>query len=517
MTELKGIFQTTLPDQFVVRAVFDSKTYSKERREKLKNPEFREFQKSLNLPKRLDKPKPKPARNFSVLDVLRAEQQKNVPSPENLVFFDFNGQSYQPLLNAHPSDFNAILNFSSSKLEVMRSLDPKTGQLFYFKIKGKGKFRKFVQIKESSDSLVDRFSLQKVMAKLLPKYRVSKCLHAVQSKGKGLSVFKSVAHGTISVSNLQTCASVWHCPICAAKITERRRAEVNQAIERHKASGGSVSFITRTVPHTKSDSLIDLRNKFREADTFYKGHRDYKTIMKSNKVIGSIKVFELTVGESNGWHLHVHEVLFHQRGAFQGVAVSLNPDYENFLNCLRAGLYKRWAASAVKAGFDAPSFAHGLQVQNGDFAAEYFAKWGFDPESTWGVDAELTKAHIKNAKKGFSPFGLIRLYRDTGNSELVPIIKEYAESMHGQRQLIWSRGLKDLYGVDDVSDERLAEEKEDDAVEIGVICPEQWRFVVKNDLRTEFYLFAAQGFDVLTDFLNSFPNYPAFSLFQDFD
>jgi len=498
MTDLKAISQTPISDKFL-SDIIAGRPVSK-------------------LPKRLDKPKPKPAGSFSILDVLRSQQVKTVPNPENLQFLDFDGAPFQPLLGDFDSaDFKSLFKLSGADYKMMRSIDAKTGQLFYFRIKGKGNNTKFIHKKSSDDLLSDRFSMQKVMAKLLPKYRVSKCLNTVRMKGKGISVFRSLEHGTISLSNLQTCASVWHCPVCAAKISERRRKEVNQAIEKHKATGGSISFVTRTVPHTKSDSLLDLRDKFRAADAFYKGHRDYKMIMKANGVIHSIKVFELTVGESNGWHLHVHEVLFHKAGAFRGVAVTVNPDYQHFLDCMRAGLYKRWAASAVKAGFDEPSFANGLQIQNGDFAAEYFAKWGHESESTWGLDAELTKTHIKTAKKGFSPFDLIRLYRDTKNEELVPIIKEYAESMHGQRQLIWSRGLKGLYGVDDISDDALVEEKDDDAVEIGVVCPIQWKFVVKNDLRVEFMLLAQQGWDVLTDFLTSFPDYPAYSLYQDFD
>ncbi len=512
----RSLFSGTSEVNPFILSEFDSKAYSKERRRKLKNPEFKKLSDSVNLPKRLSKKTATSAVDFSILDVFRTQQTKKIPNPENLQFLDFNGVPFQPLLGFDSADFKSIIDFSSVNFDMMRSVDPKTGQLFYFKIKGKGKNKKFIHKKTNDDLLSDRFSMQKVMAKLLPKYRVSKCLNTVREKGKGISVYKT-AHDTISLSNLQTCASVWHCPVCAAKISERRRAEVNQAIERHKATGGSVSFITRTVPHTKGDSLLDLRDKFRQADVFYKNHRDYRTIVKANGVIGSIKVYELTVGEINGWHLHVHEVLFHQAGAFRGVAVSENPDYSNFLNCLRSGLYKRWVASAVKAGFDEPSFANGLQIQNGDFAAEYFAKWGRESESIWGIDAELTKAHIKKAKKGFSPFDLIRLYRDTKNEQLVPIIKEYAESMHGQRQLIWSRGLKGLYGVDDVSDDTLVEEKTDDAVEIGVVCPLQWKFIVKNDLRVEFMLFAAQGWDVVTDFLTSFPDYPAYSLYRSSD
>lgn len=445
--------------------------------------------KGIRLPKRLDKPKRKFSVNFAVLDVLRAENKPVFAS--NLLFVEF----------------NAVTN------ETVR-YDKKTGQAFTFLTKA----NKQVLKRSKAEVLAERFGLQKTMAKLMPEHRVSKCMRVVQSKGRHLSVFKSVQHSTISLSNLQSCGSVWDCVPCAAKITERRRGEVNKAIEKHKEQGGSISFVTRTIPHYKSDSLIDIRDKFRKADTIYRGSSGYKIITKNKQCHGqSIKVFELTVSDANGWHFHVHELYFHEAGAFEGLAVGSNPFYVQFLQEFEQGLYKEWRNAALKAGFDEPSREHGLQVQNGDFAADYLSKWGVEPQGGWGVDSELTKAHIKTSKKGFSPFDLIKFYQVTQESELVPIIQEYSEAMKGQKQLIWSRGLKARFGIDDVDDDDLVEQLEDDAEEIGTICPLQWKFIVANDLRVEFMLLAGQGFDVVTEFLTSFADYPVYSLYKNLD
>jgi hypothetical protein len=45
----------------------------------------------------------------------------------------------------------------------------------------------------------------------------------------------------------------------------------------------------------------------------------------------------------------------------------------------------------------------------------------------------------------------------------------------------------------------------------------QWKFIVKNNLRTEFFILAAQGFEVFTAFLSSIPDYPAYSLYRNLD
>jgi hypothetical protein len=449
----------------------------------------REGVKGIRLPKRLDKPKRKFSVNFAVLDVLKAQTKKPV-SASDLIFVEFNPVTKETV-----------------------SYDKNTGQAFTFLTKSNKKVLK----RSKAEILSERFELQKTMAKLVPEHRVSKCMRVVQSKGRHLSVFKSIQHSTISLSNLQSCGSVWDCPVCAAKITEKRRNEVKQAIEKHQEQGGSISFVTRTTPHYKSDSLLSIRDKFRKADTIYRGSSGYKLITKNKKCHGqSIKVFELTVSGANGWHFHVHELYFHEAGAFEGQAISSNPFYVQFLQEFEQGLYKEWRGAALKAGFDEPSRAHGLQVQNGDFASDYLSKWGIEPQGGWGVDCELTKAHIKTSKKGYSPFDLIKLYQDTQNPELVPMIQEYSQAMKGQKQLIWSRGLKARFGIDDVDDDELAEQLEDDAEEIGTICPMQWKFIVLNDLRVDFMLLAGQGFDVVTEFLTSFADYPAYSLFQNF-
>ena len=72
---------------------------------------------------------------------------------------------------------------------------------------------------------------------------------AGQNQGsEGVGVWKCEKHGTAHYSGLQTCGSVWSCPICAAKITERRRLEVQDAINQHRQAGGEVQLLTLTTP-----------------------------------------------------------------------------------------------------------------------------------------------------------------------------------------------------------------------------------------------------------------------------
>ena len=66
------------------------------------------------------------------------------------------------------------------------------------------------------ESRVQRFALQSVARSILPESRTAKCLR-IRAHDCDVQVWKSKEHGTASYGGLQTCGSVWACPVCAAK------------------------------------------------------------------------------------------------------------------------------------------------------------------------------------------------------------------------------------------------------------------------------------------------------------
>jgi len=356
------------------------------------------------------------------------------------------------------------------------------GSFYEFVKKGKKWFYSF----PDGFFIFDRFSLQATSRILLPNERVNNCLRA--STGADIPIHKSYEHGATFFSNLQTCGSIWHCPACAQKISERRRKEVKQAIDSHILDGSYISFCTRTTPHTSIDELYGNLMQWRSAEVKFKGTRAYKKIMIDFGIMGTIKIYEITT-TNNGWHLHVHELYFHNKTDF----ITESADWRSGHEGLADRLLSEWQTAAVNAGFKRPSDEHGLQVQNGDFAAAYIAKWGKDPESLWGVDNELSKSHIKKSFKGLSPFDLLRQFRDTGEEFYGVLFQEYAEVMKGQRQMIWSRGLKDYFDINDLLDEELAGEIEETAYILGKVSLKQWRLVLRYDYRALLLVLAKTG------------------------
>jgi len=376
------------------------------------------------------------------------------------------------------SEEGKIKTFVDSSGEILK-FTKKKGQLFY--------------LPSSDELLVDRFHLQSLARELLPDERVADCLR--KRIGADVPIHKSLETGSTFFSNLETCTSIWACTCCAAKISERRRNEVKTAIDSHLLIGGQISFCTRTVPHTYQDSFESILLRFREADAVLKAKYKYKRTLSDFGVIGSIKIYEITVGV-NGWHLHVHELYFHDYCKMT--------TYKNWMAGFSSNLLQAWQESAVKVGFNRPSDKHGLQVQNGDFAAEYMAKWGKEPESMWRVDSEISKSHIKRSFKGLSPFDLLRQYDATGSVLYGELFLEYALTIKGQQQQRWSSGLKSHFGIEIKKDKELASEIEETAYILGRLDYRQWDKVIKNNLRgVVLSLARSQGFDAVVSFLKA--------------
>lgn len=331
---------------------------------------------------------------------------------------------------------------------------------------------------------VARFALQSVARKILPQSRTAKCLR-LRAHGQDIKVLRSIEYRTASYSGLQTCGSVWACPVCAAKIAERRRVEIQAAMAAHKAKGGSVNLLTLTTPHQRKDNLRDLLAK--QATALKYLFKDYtaKAVLQEMGVIGQIRALEVTHGrrspQNNGWHPHYHLLMFCASGLD--------------LDGLADRLYTRWAACCVRAGLGEPSRLHGLKLDDGSKAASYVSKWG--------LEDEMTKGHTKKARHGETPFDFLRSHlADAQDKQAAALFREFAETFKGKRQLHWSAGLKKRFGIGETTDEEILERVDDEAAVLGVITLEQWREVLRDDGRAFILQLAAKfGWQPVAEYL----------------
>jgi hypothetical protein len=363
----------------------------------------------------------------------------------------------------------APLGTTAKYAAISQSINPETGEI----IQTEKPF-------SPMDSRVQRFALQSIARKFLPKFRTASCMRWRQ-KDKHVEVWQSKEFKTASYGGLQTCGSVWACPVCAAKIAERRRSEIISAMTLHKAAGGSVTLLTLTAPHSRTDKLSDLLQNQSKALRYFWADRSSREIFKQMGIIGQIRALEVTHGRksasNNGWHPHYHILQFGGlKGAFTPFQLYEWAD----------SLYVRWASCCVRAGLGEPSRLHGLKLDDGSKASAYVAKWG--------LEDEMTKGHTKKSAQGETPFDFLRSHlADSSDKQAGILFKEFAESFKGKRQLHWSHGLKKHFKIGESTDEELSLQLDDCAELLGRITPEQWRAVLKADLRGELLLVAAAG------------------------
>lgn len=303
-----------------------------------------------------------------------------------------------------------------------------------------------------------------------PQYRVCDCLRNSLSGAEGVSIVKSARVDSVRFSGLQTCGSVWHCKVCGTRISEVRKLEVRHAVDTWLAAGHGVLFVTNTFPHARADDLREMLAKLLDvAWNRYINHRSYKRVRKLLGYLGRIRALEVTWSEQNGWHPHVHEIWFIEK-----------PLSDKEMKAVKSELFKVWKVTAKGAGFKAPSYKHGLDVQGAESAADYIAKFGTEPR--WEIAKEMAKSHIKKSRdrKGRTPFDLVREYAETGASYAADLFREYAVAFAGKTQLYWSQGLKGEFKIDEISDEQIAAHQEDDAIVLAQLTFEEWRLVLRS-------------------------------------
>lgn len=320
--------------------------------------------------------------------------------------------------------------------------------------------------------------------------RVGKCCRV--PLGQVVNVDHNGCTGVASFSNLTTCGSVWACPVCAAKISERRRQELKAALARWTEKGGRALLLTLTFHHTVADALPDLLTRFARAQDLLWGGRAAEADKASWGLAGRVAALEVT-RTANGWHPHGHQLLV------------VNPESTATIADMKAALMERWRRACIKAGLldagnddELAAFErHGLDLQDGKHAARYVAKFGQEQQNNgWDLSSEVTKAHMKRGKgKSVTPWGLLRWFLETGETEPAQLFAEYAAAFKGRRQLRFSKGLRELLGLVDQekTDEELAQERGQGSALLAALPLRAWRLVIRVGARGSLLAAAASG------------------------
>lgn len=329
---------------------------------------------------------------------------------------------------------------------------------------------------------------------------------------------RSAAYG-----GLVSCGSVWSCPVCAAKIATRRADDLATVMRTVDDIGGSAFMLTLTMRHSRGHRLglsredrarrnvleerrqdrelalscgEEIDDRAAEADEIElhgikqrEGTWDALSYAWSRVTSGSVwkddserfggllgwaRAVEVTWGEVNGWHVHLHVLLcFREQVSADMVAATVG-----------AGMFARWRRALERKGYGA-SDEHGwdlrrAQLGDGDLA-DYFVKMAH----------EVTSGHRKEQRTtrgGRTPMQLLGDAVDTYEHDAVHRWWAWEAASEGRRQLTWSTGTRDLRALAglgrEATDEEIADEDQDADVRIGLTA-ESWDWIRHNRRETE--------------------------------
>jgi hypothetical protein len=307
--------------------------------------------------------------------------------------------------------------------------------------------------------------------------RIRDCGRVAITSGGSVAVRECC--GVVGFAGLATCGSVWGCGVCNAKIMARRNLEIGAAVEAWESRGGTVAFGTQTMRHFSGQSLEGLWTCLSKAWGKVTTGRAWMLNKKRYGIAGWLRVVEVTFGV-NGWHVHVHFLLFLEPST---VATDLD--------ALKDSMFGRWASALKSLGLPSPLKAgQDLRVLDGpadEALAGYFTKAVHGPRS---IGQELTNTQSKRARgvhKTRTPWEFLDDLIDTGDADALDRWQEWQAGSKGRRQLTWSKGLRELLNLRaEKSDEDVAAEelgsKLDDLV---IITAAGWRVVVAGRLRVQ--------------------------------
>lgn len=281
----------------------------------------------------------------------------------------------------------------------------------------------------------ERHALRTLAGETLDNARLQAC----GKKPTGPAVEIWGGDGGAHFRGLETCGSIWTCPVCSHKISNRRASEVQELADAHEKAGGSVYMATFTLRHHKFNKCRSLRDTVATAWQKMQAGEPWKRLKARYGIAHTVRALEVTHG-ANGWHPHIHVLLL--------TAGALDPTQTE---CMRLDLYERWAAKIEALGGSVALGAFDLRkASTGAEAAAYVAKWG--------AGHEIAKGAQKDAA-GRSVWNLLKASEYDDNA--ARLFREFAKAFFRARHLTYSKGSREAYDLRyPATDEELALEGE---------------------------------------------------------
>ncbi len=299
--------------------------------------------------------------------------------------------------------------------------------------------------------------------------------------------------GYAYASGLQTCGSVWACPICSFKIRMKRAAELAEAIAEHRAQGGTQMLLTLTTQHSFGESLDEVWADTQDTWSYITGHSRYRKL-KERLGLGFCRTVE-TMHGLNGWHPHLHVVLFSDtpidmfddRELWNEIIVVF---HDLWVNRMRSK-FGRECRSSVAVDL------RPIKTDGVEGAGMYCTKAGYEVAMADGKEGRTSTSR--------HPFAIAFDAVETGDCRDIALFREWIKGSHDRRMWTWSKGLRQRLGLDvEKTDEELAAEADETVGQICIVSKNLWKAMVRTrvGVRAAFLTALDQGADGLPEALD---------------
>ncbi len=346
-------------------------------------------------------------------------------------------------------------------------------------------------------------------------FRVCNCGKLRIDKELPVDVRYDADKNRASFGNLQYCGSVWTCPDCSKKVSLAKKELVAQAVTSANAKGLHVAMLTLTIPHYLGDNLKELLSKMKKTKNYLFTNRNSREWFADQfPIVGEITATEVKYSDRNGFHPHLHILLF------------LDREYQKEdIQRIEGEIYDFWAEKCVKRGLGKPSRKHGVDLKMEKTGEQTFASY----IAKWGLASELTQSHMKIGKRNMQSLTMwevleLSKMEVSTKDKYSHIFRTYAKAFKGARQIRPSNGLMEFLGLKDIEeDEDLANQKEEELSQVydAILLTEQdWWTLCYHKKRVEFLELVESDFlrdgiqselKSARDFLFGLKNAPRFS------
>lgn len=289
------------------------------------------------------------------------------------------------------------------------------------------------------DRRVTAFGLLTSLWALTSLDRVKKCCRCSVVGGSLGPVLRgsvdSFGRRRAGFTGLSRCGSVWVCPVCSRKVSAQRADEISGVLRAVTTSGGSAMLLTLTVGHQRGMPLKNLWSAIGKSWAAVIGGAPWKKMQAEFGVLGWCRTVEVRLSARNGWHPHVHALVFFDRELS-----------EDSMRVLCEKMWNRWSCNLGKLGYKATA-----QDLNGHSVGRDFQKLRMTASDATAIGNYLTKVafEVTSKKKkdhtvSRSPMGLLADVIEHGheNDRDLALWHEYEQASKGKRQLTWSANLK---------------------------------------------------------------------------